>query len=352
MAKKNKTNPQISLIVAMYNAEEYVTQCLESVLNQTFQDFEIILVDDCSTDKSYKIASEFIDKFDGKLKIFKTKKNNGFPGAPRNLALKEARGKYIMFLDSDDFLTETCFEEFFNVAEKTNADVVHAEKCYSYKDGETKIYTFQKEPFVTETTFEVEDIIERVIKFYSTRTLWWACNKMFRREFLNKFEIKFPNAITAWEDLVFTFACVLNAKIYVRTPIIGYYYRIRDSSLSHKPRAADEMTKNLIGSVAALEKYMDKSEELEKNFNVRFNFLNWYIQGRLDTICKGFYDNDKFVPPQIEIFCRKNIFANMQKDNISLTSYLFTMTTYLMRMVQENFQTINALKAEIENLKK
>ena len=120
--------PAISVIIPMYNVEKYVGQCLESLLNQTFQDFEVIVVDDCSTDNSVKLVENMAAKFKGRLQLIKRTKNAGGAAIPRNTGLELSRGTYIYFLDSDDILLNNAFETMYNEAEKCNADVIHVEK--------------------------------------------------------------------------------------------------------------------------------------------------------------------------------------------------------------------------------
>ena len=119
-------NPAVSVIVALYNAEKYIGECLTSLANQTLKNFEIIVVDDCSTDNSRAVVENFFAKFGDRLKLAKLNKNSGRPGIPRNFALEAAHGKYVYFLDADDLLTATTLEELHTAAEKFNADVVHA----------------------------------------------------------------------------------------------------------------------------------------------------------------------------------------------------------------------------------
>lgn len=353
MAKKfdKKSIPSISVITSMYNTEKYVTQCLESLLAQTFQDFEVIVVDDFSTDNSVKVVEEIAPKFEGKLKLIRLKKNSGYPGLPRNTAMSTARGNYIIFLDSDDYLTPTALEEFFNVAEETNADIIHGEKYYEYQEAENKtvLKTFQKAPFVDKPTLETDNIGERIVNFINWRTLWWACNKLFRRDFLVKNKIQFPH-ITAWEDLVFAFTCVLRAKNYVRVPNVIYYYRIRQGSLSHKGRNAFEMTNNLIGSMKAMDKVMESTEFLTQHPEYRYVFIDWYVQGRLKTINKGIYDMDKLQLPQIYDIFRKKFFSANTADQVALYSYFFTIATFNKRLLESKNNEIAQLKNQIAEL--
>ncbi len=350
--KDVKKAPAISVIIAMYNAEQYVKLCLDNLLNQSFKDFEIIVVDDCSSDKSVDVVSEMAPQFEGRLKLIKLKKNSGFPGLPRNTAMQSARGKYITFVDSDDFISSTALEELYNIAEETQAEVIATEKCFSFKDGDVEnisVYTFQRGTFVDRPTFETEDIGERIMRFVNFQTLWWAANKLFRRDFLVKHDIKFPN-ITAWEDLVFTFTCLLKAKKYLRVPNVFYFYRLRDGSLSHKGRDAVEMTQNMIGSVNAMDKVMTRTEYFNRNPKFRYIFLDWYIQNRLDTICQSLYGIDHLEPFQIDDFFRKVIFSVNPAENVSLLSYFFTKTTHFRIINAAQNIRINELNQKISEL--
>ena len=117
-------NTLISVIISLYNYEKYIGECLESLLGQTFQSFEIIVVDDCSTDNSIAIIKSYFSKFNGRLRLTKTKVNTGGGGEPRNLGFRFSIGKYVFFMDADDALVKTGLEEMYTLAEKYDADVV------------------------------------------------------------------------------------------------------------------------------------------------------------------------------------------------------------------------------------
>ncbi|MBQ7477239.1 MAG: glycosyltransferase family 2 protein [Selenomonadaceae bacterium] len=348
MAKKSDKQskaPAISVIVAMYNTAPYVGKCLNSLLGQTMQDFEVIVVDDFSSDNSVEVVNEIAPKFEGRLKLIRLKKNSGFPGLPRNTAMGSARGKYITFLDSDDFFADKALAEIYSVAEEMDADVIHCEKYLEYhaEKNQAVIKTFQRGEVVKEPTLETEDIVQRVEKFINFRILWWACNKLFRRDFLVKNNIQFPN-ITAWEDLVFAFTCLLRAEKYVRVPNANYFYRIRNDSLSHKGRDAFEMTSNLIGSMKALDRAMEKTPSIAGNAKIRYKFIDWYVQARLKTICDGVYRADKWYPYQINEIFREKFFSKNISDQSVLYSYFFTIATF-------NKELLKLKDAEIKNLK-
>ena len=111
-------NLKVSVIVPVYNSERYLRDCLESLLNQTLTELEIILVDDASTDKSFEIIVEYKSKYP-KIKIFKSEQNKG-QGASRNIGMSLATEEYIGFLDSDDYVAPIMYENLYNSAKENN----------------------------------------------------------------------------------------------------------------------------------------------------------------------------------------------------------------------------------------
>ena len=101
------SNSEVSIVIPMYNTEKYIRQCLISVLSQKFQDYEVVVIDDCSRDGGVVEVEKLIPHFDGRLKLIRRDKQSGCAGIPRNEGIKAATGKYIVFLDSDDMLLPT-----------------------------------------------------------------------------------------------------------------------------------------------------------------------------------------------------------------------------------------------------
>lgn len=323
MAKKN---PSVSVIMAMYNAEQYISECLTSLVNQTFQDFEIVIVDDCSTDSSCALVKNFSEAFGDRLRLAKMENNSGCASIPRNFALEAACGKYVYFLDSDDLLTETALEELYTVAENFNADVVHAEKCFAFFDEDGK---FSAEPvstqtgnFVTEPTLETFDIGERVTAFTQKKFIWWACNKLIRRKLIVDNKITFPT-LRSFEDFVFAFKCLIVAKNYIRVPFISYFYRIRKNSLSHEKNDGVIISVNSIEVVKALDNFMDSQKFFHDNPQYRYAVLDFFIQERLEVIANNFFIANDLSPSEVFDFFRKKIFSLKPEENVALTSYLF-----------------------------
>ena len=338
-----KNSYSVTVIVPMYNAEKYINQCLQSLVDQTFQDFEVIVVDDCSTDNSVAEVKKFIPHFKERLQIKSLKKNTGGSAIPKNTALKTARGKYVTFLDSDDFFSKTALEETVKIAEETNAEVLHSAFYFTFVDGKNNFSkaTFQRICYVDKPTLEPFDIADRVQKFTERGFLWWGCNKLFLRDFLIKNKIIFPS-INVWEDLVFAFQCIVLSKKYVRVPNIYYYYRNRPDSLSHVPKDGFDISRNLIKVVSYLDEFMRNIEFFQKNPNVRYKILDWHIQGRMNIISNALYNISELNPPQVDILFRQKFANELPKEHSAFMSYFFTMANYqrfyIKQLVEERAQ--------------
>ncbi len=347
--------PAVSVIIPMYNAEKYLEECLTSLVNQTLKNIEIILVDDFSTDNSLEIAQNFVPKFEAENKnlvIIKLTQNSGFPGIPRNVALNIAKGKYIFFMDSDDFLSDDALEIFYNAAESFNADVVDAYMTFEYKEIDGKFKTtgkiMQNSKLIEKPALETFDIakrIENIIEIKYLNTVW---SKFFNRDFLVKNNIKFP-AMTITEDLVFTFESIVLAKNYVRIPFVGYFYRKYDDSTSNSPRNMKRISLDLIEGVNCLDNFMQSQKFFIENPKYQYRVLDFFNQWFSDKIFKIVFFNMNLTVEEVYDFYRKEIFSlNLQK-NIPLTAYLFVSTNIYKMLVKQQSKEIEQLKKLLQD---
>ena len=349
----------------MFNTEAYVAECLTSLANQTFQDFEIIVADDCSTDNSRAVVKSFFATFGDRLRLMKLSKNSTCAAVPRNFALKAAVGKYVYFLDSDDFLTETALEDLYNVAEKFDADVVHTEKAFKFDDERGKdsseLFSLQTGKLVAEPTLETSDTGERVAafiqqkfhwqiwgklfrrKFIQKRFTWWACDKLFRRKFLLDNKITFP-LTRVFEDFVFTFKCIVAAKNYVRVPFADYYYRIRKDSASHRKLDAVSFMSDVVVTVTSLDSFMRGRKFFTDDPQLMYLVLDFFVQNRLDVFSNKIFLANDYSPGEVYDVLYKKIFSVKPKDNVALTSYLFVTTNILRLYLNQQAAEINELK--------
>ena len=290
-APLNPGNIAISVVVSLYNYEEYIGECLDSILNQTLQNFEVIVVDDCSTDNGLAVAKSYITKFDGRLKVLKTPTNTGGGGIPRNMGFNASKGEYVFFMDADDALTLTGLEEMYTPAKEYQADVVYCEKYYmsegigqEFKDNahiaDGKI---QNPPFVDKPTLETEDMEKRIQKV-TERNYWpTAWLRLAKRDFLQENNIKFLSLIGS-NDVGWVYQVLFCAKRFLRIPNICYIRRIHNKSVSFRERTTpDFVHKWLDRSVRSL-KYMDDFMKGVEFFRKKPSFRY--------KICKSFLNAD------------------------------------------------------------
>lgn len=214
----------ISVIVPVYNVEEYLSECVESIRNQTYNNLEIILVDDGSTDNSANICDEYAKK-DSRIKVIH-KKNGGLADA-RNAGIKIATGKYIGFVDSDDFILPDMYEKLFNTIESTASDIVMAKWCYD-DEIEKSDNSTENEPIVF-TNCEALDFLIQGRKGQHISTSVW--DRLYKREVIQ--EVWFPFG-KCYEDIVWTTNVFWNAKRIAYIAQTVYIYRKREGSITQK----------------------------------------------------------------------------------------------------------------------
>ena len=246
-------SPIISVVVPMYKVEQYIKICVDSILAQTFQNFEIILVDDASPDRCVELCQKFYGGND-KVRLVRHEKSLG-PGPTRNTGIKHSRGKYVYFVDSDDFILPDALEKFFAAAEKNNAQVVHMAGCYNLQQNEPfpvrrENLRIAWEKFSREG-FLPNNPIYRLEEHWRKSNTWsmaWLC--FCRRDFLTEKHIEFLPIIS--EDETFTIALFCFAERYYIMHEALYVYRRREGSIM-KTRSPEQISKCIrsiaIGSV-------------------------------------------------------------------------------------------------------
>ena len=222
--------PKISVIVPMYNVEKYLKTCVDSILNQTFKDFELLLIDNCSTDKTFEIAKSFSDS---RIKIFQTEKNLGSPATPRNLGLDEAKGEFVYFVDADDAITFGALEMLHDKIIETDSDIVYG--CtWMIPDKSDFIElvgltgTTQSTPNDPVSTDLQKRIWYELCQNYMNSVLWLC---LYRRKLFEEGEkIRFPNFLAEDVFVHFDLLCATEKIVKIETPF--YIYRTNPNSIT------------------------------------------------------------------------------------------------------------------------
>ena len=232
---------EISMIVPVYQVEKYIAQCIESVINQTFHDFELILIDDGSKDNSGKICDSYAEK-DNRIRVIHTE-NKG-AAAARNMGLEQASGRYITFLDGDDYLAENMLERLYEVIDGSEYDVVVCDFLNLLPD--------EKENFIVhlkEKTVSGRIVLEHLKngKNYGVWTIVW--NKIYKKEVLDN--IRFPTG-KYFEDEFFSDQLYLASnKIHVISDVLCYHRVLASSTMN------TQQAENYLDLLDALQKRIE-----------------------------------------------------------------------------------------------
>jgi len=245
----------ISILIPVYNVDKYLPQCLQSIETQSFQDYEVVIVDDGSTDSSGQLCDEYQNDHPQRVRVIH-QENQGLLGA-RITAIRAAAGKYCLCLDSDDYWESDCLERLNRIlVEKHNPDIVLFN--YSTLSDETGLYSVNEPAFCKETIIENDKsaLYEKLVSSTSLNAIWI---KLIRTD-LMKASVKeyagFSYRI-AGEDVVQSLYPVTYAKKIVYSPLPLYVYRVRSTSLAASATDANLIRRSDLPMREFLRKYMD-----------------------------------------------------------------------------------------------
>lgn len=227
---KEVVNLKISIIVPVYNAEKYIKRCLNSLINQTYENLEIIIIDDGSKDKSLKIVKEYSKK-DKRIKIIE-KENTGVSDT-RNIGINNATGEYIMFVDSDDWLTKDSCEKYSKFFEY-NLDIIISKSFIIYPNKKEKSHSYIKKSKIL-SELEIEKLVSSIFiennNYFSFIEAPWA--KIFKTEFLKDNNIRFKKNLKIGEDTLLNFTAynISNKIGFINNYTYNYY--INELSVSN-----------------------------------------------------------------------------------------------------------------------
>ena len=231
-------NHRISIIIPVYNAERHLRQCIDSVIAQTFKDWEAILVNDGSKDGSLAICQEYASN-DDRIKVI-DKPNDG-PSSARNKGLDEAQGEYVYFMDADDWIETKFLENFVRNSikdayethqrcyenEENNYDIIFQGFVREFSDGR------KEESFAMDADTSVMSKEEIICRLYKEHVYGWAWCKLFRREIIEKHQIRFDESLRLWEDELFTSEFLRYAENVRTIKSHLYHYICHEESIMH-----------------------------------------------------------------------------------------------------------------------
>ena len=238
------SSPKISVIVPVYNVEQYLSRCIDSILAQTFTDFEVLLIDDGSTDNSGKICDEYAER-DSRIRVFH--KENGGVSSARNLGLDNAQGEWIFYIDSDDYLDISALDCIAPYCLPKDIDLILFDYYIDYKSH--KYYTYQ--------TYYV-DKIKQINEILNGKVEGYVWNKVIRKSLLTKNDIKFPEKINLWEDMAMViklFYFASNVKLLKQGL---YHYAQNNTSLVHS--MTEQKIQDKINACRYIERFLQENK--------------------------------------------------------------------------------------------
>ena len=262
-----KLQATVSIIIPVYNTEKYLRECLDSVLNQTFKDFECICINDCSTDNSRSILEEYAKK-DDRFIVINLSENKG-QGEARNYGLNIAKGKYITFVDSDYWVTSDCLEVLYKAIENYDTDFVSA-KFFLFDNLTHTTETNYREPKISFSVplYAKEDKknVLKNITFMQTSTV---CGNIFKKVFLSTNNIYFQSI--KFEDTLFMWEAIIRADKFIFIKDTIYFYRINRQN----------STMSLFTIEDKINYYLKLKELSQQKFKDYFLFCYAYILLRI-----------------------------------------------------------------------
>ena len=316
--------PKVSVIVPIYNVEKYLEKCINSLLSQTLEDIQIILVNDGSKDNSGNIAKEC--EKNNKNRIIYVEKENGGLSDARNYGLKYATGDFIAFLDSDDYIEKNAYEEMYNKAIEENADYVECDFIWEFPN---KIRVDKQYPYKNK---------KEMLSF--VRVVAW--NKLIKRQLITDNNLEFPKGLR-YEDVEFTYKLIpfINKFAYVDKPFIHYVQR--EGSIAN---VQNERTAEIFNVLDNVIEFYKKNNIYEKyRDELEYNYARYLLCSSLKRMCKI---KDKTIREKLLTESWKRLNSNFPnwKENVILKTVNIGKNKY-MRTVNKSTYKIYSKILEI-----
>lgn len=273
-------HPLVSIIVPIYNSEKYLERCIDSILSQEYTHFELLLMDDGSTDRSPQICDQFAAQ-DTRIKVIH-KENSGVSDT-RNKALDLAQGDYIQFLDSDDWITPDATKNFVHSAVSNGCDLVVSAFYRVIGDSFSPKSSIDKEGLLTRAEF-ADEMMDNPADFYYG-VLW---NKLFKRNIIEKYHIRMEKDISWCEDFIFNLEYLRHCRVIfsLKTPTY-YYVKVKGSLVNSQGSNLSRIIRMKLTVFEYYQQFFKSVYDEESYDNIRFQIYRFLLSPAKDS----------FIPP-------------------------------------------------------
>ena len=327
-----KALPLISVIIPVYKVEDYLDRCIKSILSQTFRNFELILIDDGSPDKCPEMCEKWAIKDERIVVIHQ--KNQGLSAA-RNLGIRTAKGEFLTFVDSDDWISENMLEVLLELIRKYDADISICD--FVRMDKKKDVSVRDK---VTEKVYNRDEFMNIILKVHSNRTIHYAWGKLYKRKVID--DIHYPVGMLN-EDVEGMFKAAIRSERIAETTSVGYFYFENSDSITRKKFGENFLCLNEVWN-----RVLKIAEQFAPEYRdkVEFNLMRTDFTILVDMLLYGDKEADKKYESEItEIRSRlkRNIGFLLGGSMIAKRKVLVFLICYLYLPVREIFRIKNLI---------
>ena len=298
-------HPKISVIIPVYNAEKYISRCVDSILSQTTDDFELLLIDDGSQDSSGNICDNY-SLADKRIKTIH--KSNGGVSSARQCGLDNSTGEYVIHIDSDDWIEPHMFQTLISFADKNQADIVIFD---FYRVSKNSIDHIIQKP----SSFDHISVLRDIVSGRLYASCW---NKLVRHSIINRYDVTFPEGVNLGEDKCFLAKLLINNISIAYLPSPLYYYDVVVNSSSLVRNITKESITSGFSMLNYLQTILDKDFNVEL-YEVRRRLMIRAIKSQLYTR-KQIYN--LFKPLYKQVFLQSIVLNKCSRDDIGLLLYI------------------------------
>lgn len=309
--------PKISVIVPVYNSERYLHKCIDSILTQTFKEFELLLIDDGSKDNSGTICDEYAAK-DSRVCVFH--KENGGVSSARNLGLDNATGEWITFVDADDWLDNKYFDYLLNLTKESN-ELIISYPIYVYKDGNIKTPQYPCNN-ITQKNFE-DILIQNDLHLYTSP---WG--KLYSHDIIRRHKLRFCEQMHIGEDLLFLYSFILYAEDLHISSYTGYHYRFESENSLTKRVYSIESEKVGFENIKHILNLVKEKKQIKSQSSI--NKINQIIGQYTRRVINSIY-HDESITKRERLELMSNIDFTPFLQNLKTDSYKEKILAFLLK---------------------
>lgn len=257
--------PRISVIVPVYNVEKYLPRCIDSILAQTFTDFELLLIDDGSKDKSGEICDEYSKK-DNRIRVFH--RENGGPSKSRNFGIYKSLGEWIVFIDSDDYVSIDYIETFFKYNDTFDENIQVIQGCHIFSDDDQISPNYVERKYLYTELYVNGENDRTNIRNQRLLHSWEVWDRIFSKKIIEQYNLNFNEKVKVLEDAMFWHRYILKVQKIIFVPEQNYYYNtpILSNSITHVHKMSLEELIELVTFYKEYSNNMIETFSLDKEY--------------------------------------------------------------------------------------